>query len=205
MVSWGRWKNRLKGSQRGSAALETCITLPIFLALVFFILEMIKVNNTRTAMESMAAEATFYFIRESNTLMFNEIIDKYKPGHVNSSDIKYYFAIYENLETMCKDPPFGGEDIYWSGDSTTKQTSPSTYLQSDPSSPAFLARTGDLDVADITNPAPPSGLHRKAFVLTFVCNYKFSSDFVAKLFSGGANTTDRSMYLLWGRGCGICL
>ncbi|MDR3151790.1 MAG: pilus assembly protein [Holosporaceae bacterium] len=195
-------KNKLKNSESGAAAIELCFTLPIILSLIFFILEMVKVNNAKTAMETMAAEATFYFAKEKNTTGFADIITRHKPAYVKNSSIRYYFAVYENLEAMCKASPYGGEDIYWIGDETAKQSNPSTYLKS---SSSFICRNGDLAISNIVKPETSNTNFRgKVFVLTFVCDYTFSSKFVADLFAGGTNTNDKKKYLLWGRGCGIC-
>lgn len=41
------------------------------------------------------------------------------------------------------------------------------------------------------------------FVLTVAVKFPFSSDFVAKLFNGGSNTTKPGVYILWARGSGM--
>ncbi|GHT91398.1 hypothetical protein FACS1894122_03750 [Alphaproteobacteria bacterium] len=187
----------------GGALAETAITLPVFLILMFFMLETIKVYMTKVAIESIAAEATFVFIEEKSAERFNDIIDKHRPAYIPHDSITWHFSIYENLETMCNVPPYGAEDIYWY---TPNSVDKDTYLTSGGS--GFIERAGHMaNVDDITPESTfpkKSDLVGKAFVLTFVCDYQFSSPYVKIIFNGGTNTADKKKYLLWGRGCGIC-
>ena len=57
----------IKDKYSGLAALEVALTLPVLLMLIFFIIELIRINNTRTAMDSMALEAVLEFIATKST------------------------------------------------------------------------------------------------------------------------------------------
>lgn len=205
-----------KNKRTGIAVLEASLTLPVILMMIFFIIEMMKVNNTRTAMDSMALEASLDFVSNKNTNNFNDIIKKYKPSYIGDSNIKYYFAVYESLDKMCAVTPFGSEEVFWPSSDTTYAPG-DTFVDSDGNS-AYLARNTTATSGHIiltnyktpetsfssSNSSPKDTLIGRAFVLTFVCDYKFSSSFIGKLFVGGANTKDKTKFLIWGRGVGIC-
>ena len=205
-----------KNKKTGVAALEASLTLPVILMMIFFMIEMMKVNNTRTAMDSIALEATLHFVANKNTDDFENIIKKYKPTYVADENITYYFAVYESLEKMCSVTPFGNEEIFWPLNDSSHDPKES-FIDSDGDS-EFLARnttpaSGHIVLTNYKtpetsfnriNPPPKDSLIGKAFVLTFVCNYEFSSGFVGRLFVGGSNTKDKTKFLIWGRGVGIC-
>lgn len=98
-------------NRRGSVIIETALTLPIVLLLIFFTLEILRLNIAQVIMESIAVEATFAFIDEKKTDSFISIIQKHVTSNIG--EIKWYFAVYKNLETMYENPPYGAEDIYW--------------------------------------------------------------------------------------------
>ncbi len=180
--------SRLLGCNSGVAALEASLTLPIVAAMIFFILEMMKVNNARTAVDSIALEATLEYIAQKNTAGFRDIINKYRPKYVAENQIEYHLTFYNSLTDMLSSAPYGNEDAYFG--------SKTTYLDTDKNG-SYTGPRNSLSSA----PADPTG---KAFVLTVVCNYHFSSAFVAKFFMGGANSKDKKAFLIWGRGVGIC-
>lgn len=194
-------KSQHKLNNYGIAVFETCLTFPVILIFIFFIIEIMNVNNSQAAMDSIALEATLDFVSNKNTNRFVEIIKKYKPFNVNINNIRYYFAIYDSLETMCEHTPFGNETPFWPTDKT--EYPPSIYIGEN-----FQERGPNaLQLPDITRPELADGsnlLTGKVFVLTVVCDYKFSSGFVGRLFAGGANTNDKQHFLIWGRGIGIC-
>jgi Flp pilus assembly protein TadG len=83
----------IKDKYSGLAALEVALTLPVLLMLIFFIIELIRINNTRTAMDSMALEAVLEFIATKSTTKFETIITKHKPAAIPRDNIKYYHCI----------------------------------------------------------------------------------------------------------------
>lgn len=205
----------IKDKYSGLAALEAALTLPVLLMLIFFIIELIRINNTRTAMDSMALEAVLEFIATKSTTKFETIITKHKPAAIPRDNIKYYFTVYDSLESMCATDPYGSEEVFWpSSDVYSADEAKKAYVDSNRDTNFFQRDTssdsGYISLNSHTNPLTTSSINSvykisgKAFVLTFVCDFKFSSDFVKKLFAGGSNTVDKKKFLIWGRGVGVC-
>ena len=205
----------IKDKYSGLAALEVALTLPVLLMLIFFIIELIRINNTRTAMDSMALEAVLEFIATKSTTKFETIITKHKPAEIPRDNIKYYFTVYDSLESMCATDPYGSEEVFWpSSDIYNADEAKKAYVDSNRDTNFFQRDTssnsGYISLDSHTNPLTTSSINSvykisgKAFVLTFVCDFKFSSDFVKKLFAGGSNTVDKKKFLIWGRGVGVC-
>ena len=217
--------HRIKKRTSGAAALEATLTIPVMVMIIFFTLELMKVNNARAALDSMAIEATMNFIATKSIRNFDSIIEKYRSMNVSKNNIKYYFAIYETLDLMCAVPPFGNEEIYWPS-GTVHEPTTASFIDIDRNG-VFRGRArhpSDNENTDLTNgylslsnherpeddfdPAAATDVRKtlrgKVFVLTFVCDYKFSSDFIRTLFAGGSNTHDGKHFLIWGRGVGVC-
>jgi hypothetical protein len=203
----------LSKKHKGLAVLEAALTLPVVMMMIFFILEMIKVSLLKNALDSIALEATLDFIVFRNTNNFDAIIEKHKPMFVDREKIRYYFAIYADLETMCATPPFGNEDIYWPDNNGEKG---SIYL----GGTQFVPRVNDLKLLNYTIPEDGFNvellpddkksvtLKNRLFVLTVVCDYNFSSDMVGQMFAGGSNCRGlpegEKKFMQWSRGVGIC-
>jgi hypothetical protein len=205
---------RGKSFSRGSFIVETALTLPVFCYLLFFLLEMMKVNETKTAIDSITSEAVFNFVFSKNTDSLDAVIEKYRPSFIPVGNIRYWIRMYTDLAAMCAVSPYGGEGIAYpedASDHSRLSLSASMEFIDFEKNNIFLQAAGnlsDLTVATyLTNLNTPPGT---AFVITFVCDYPFSSAMVGKLFSGGKNTikndgagTAGTMYLIWGRGVGI--
>ena len=155
---------------------------------------------------------TFSFIANQNTDEFPNIVAKHLPQYVKkngailtiSDDIQWYFAVYKDINDMCAATPYGMEEIFWSSDPTTCKL-PSEYLDNDNNN-LFTQRSTTKELANFSGKKPESGLNAtkvtsptnalypynslsgKVFVLTVVCNYKFSSAFVGSIFHGGSNS-----------------
>lgn len=213
MISMGKL---IKDRYSGLAALEAALTLPVLLMLIFFIIELIRVNNTRTAMDSMALEAVLEFIATKSTANFEKIITKHRPAAIPRDNVKYYFTVYESLDKMCETDPYGSEEVFWpDGDVYNASTASTAYVDSNRDTSFFerdstSGNNGYISLTNQTNPLTTTSINSvskisgKAFILTFVCDFKFSSAFVKKLFAGGSNTVDKGKFLIWGRGVGIC-
>ncbi|GHU15931.1 hypothetical protein FACS189449_13690 [Alphaproteobacteria bacterium] len=78
-----------KKSVTGAAMVEMALTIPVLLMLVFYTLEMVRINNVRTALESIAAEATFVLIEGDDTQKIEPIINKYMPAYVAHNRIQF--------------------------------------------------------------------------------------------------------------------
>ena len=166
-------------------------------------------------MDSMALEAVLEFIATKSTTKFETIITKHKPAAIPRDNIKYYFTVYDSLESMCATDPYGSEEVFWpSSDIYNADEAKKAYVDSNRDTNFFQRDTssnsGYISLDSHTNPLTTSSINSvykisgKAFVLTFVCDFKFSSDFVKKLFAGGSNTVDKKKFLIWGRGVGAC-
>ncbi|MDR0753479.1 MAG: hypothetical protein LBE95_02325 [Holosporaceae bacterium] len=196
--------------------LETAITIPILICLIFYAIELMKINEAMTAIETIASEATFDFIAHGHKKNFDKIIEKYRPCYVPTGNIRYWFRFYESLSRMCSDSPYGGEDVAWpryedgnehlglgnSGCEYLPSSEEHVQVNTNTSIRSFSLMKSYIDGREKI----PAGT---AFVLTFVCDYPFSSAYVKAFFSGGSNTinlasgTKGTKYLLWGRGVGI--
>lgn len=208
-------KKFIKDNYSGLTALEISLTLPVLLILIFFIIELIRINNTRTALDTIALEAVLEFIATKNTNKFEDIIEKHKPLAIPRNNIKYYFTIYSSLDNMCATAPYGSEEVFWPNSNVYSPTeAKKTYVDSNKDNNFFGRDTaGSNGYIALSNQAEPFTtssidsiykISSKVFVLTFVCDFKFSSEFVKKLFAGGSNTVDKARFLVWGRGVGIC-
>lgn len=213
----GSFKNFLK-THVGSALIETCFALPIVLTLTFYILELMKINTCKSAVDAITQECTYEFIRSATCVEFDSIIKKHIPQYIkysaNSSDndIRFNVTLYTNLEQMCAKSPYGASEITWlnnNGDPATDAEGEflPTTSSANPIEAQDFSYSGNAPQITYTNPKMLSGY---AFVLTFVCRYRFSSSYIAKMFSGGSNTRKiksggkGKMFLIWGRGAGIC-
>ncbi|MDR0968761.1 MAG: hypothetical protein LBL99_04000 [Holosporaceae bacterium] len=202
--------------------IETALTLPIISYLIFFTFELMKIHITQTAIDTIAAEATFYFIAKGRIAdgdtSIDKIVKKHIPSFIQKQNLGYWLRVYSSLENMCSKSPFGGESIgYHENAETYAYLADHTgivdpvdtfdFIDSDGSKTFKSEGTRAIHKGKIrNNEKVPSGV---TFVLTVVCNYVFSSSFIKMLFAGGSNTirgrTQQrgEAYVLWGRGVGI--
>ena len=203
----------MKKHFKGAAVIEAALSLPIICWLIFFILESILINQIQGALEAIAVECTFDFITAKSTDNFSTIIKKhfdkqFSIGH--KENVSWYFVVYKDVSTMCGTGSKGGEDIIYNDLRIQLAGSEVTH-------------SGSLAIKDATKPedsfsfsaaAPMNTLSGKAFMLTFIYEYKFTSALVSQFFSGGSNTvskggsksedSDKGPYWLWSRGFGVC-
>lgn len=210
----------------GTTVLETALTLPIILYLIFFCIEIIKIKDVQTALDSIATEAAIQFMSSLHTDIGRDvetpgnqdgiqgIIEKYRPKYIRSGDINYYFVFFNNdnseksqgkgaqNQTTVSGPYMPTENIavYWPA-SDNAQTAQSAWKIVGSGSEKSGISLSNYKMPENSNGFLVSG---KKFILTFVVKYNFSSSFVGKLFGGGTNTENRSGYLLWSRSVGIC-
>ncbi|MDR2158353.1 MAG: hypothetical protein LBO02_03500 [Holosporaceae bacterium] len=202
-----------RNRSRGALILEVTLTLPIVCFLIFFILETMKLNDVKTSVDIISMDIAFDFMSSKETAKFSKIIEKHKPPFVKNSDITWYFAVYKDLQTLNSETAlYGDEEVYWPKDPTGLAAEDYIDMNADGS---FKSRNSKVALA-LTNYQKPElnfkpiktdaseGLGGKAFVLTIVCDYKFSSVFVEKLYMGGKNTRGKKKFLLWGKCLGVC-
>ncbi|MDR0677570.1 MAG: pilus assembly protein [Holosporaceae bacterium] len=201
---------------RGSVAIEAALTLPVICMLIFFIIEVAKLGNVQSAIDAIALEMCFDFMAAKKTDDFESIVLKHIPSYISPETITWYFSVYPDLDEMNSSSPFGGEEVYWPQSENSKKTD--GYVNNDRQN-GFLAETTSIQLNNYKHPetsftskdsvissTASSNIGGKAFVLTVVCDYKFSSDFVKLLFGGGSNTVDgkNPKFLIWGRYVGVC-
>ncbi len=151
------------------AILDAALTLPIICWLIFFILESMFVNQIQGALEAIAVECTFDFITSKKTDNFETIIKKHLPES-QAKNAHWYFVVYKDLETMCGTSSHGGEDIIyenWRIQFTNSATTHSNALTI-----KNAAKPEDSFGSEKT-PDEMKSLSGKAFMLTFVYDYKF--------------------------------
>jgi hypothetical protein len=193
----------LAKKRRGSTVIEVAMTFPVLCYLMFFMLEMIKMNDVQTAVESISTEMAFEFMASRKTSKFTQILNKYKPPFVNENNIKWYFDMYTNLPEMCNNTLFG--EIMWPDYSYQNSFSygSNDYIDADRDNSFTPSINGKLALTDCKNPDAGIDYSGKPFVLTVVCNYPFQDNFTKMLFNGGKNTKG-SKFLIWGRSVGVC-
>jgi hypothetical protein len=146
-------------------------------------------------------EMTFDFMASKNSENFLRIIDKHRPVYVSRDNIKWYFDIYNDLSDI------DAGDVAWYSSGGSMEA----YVELDGINGFTPAAGGIQGFSNHTKPElniSTSGaeelrsLSGKAFVLTVVCDYQFSSAFVQKLFGGRTLGADK--FLLWSRSVGVC-
>lgn len=210
-----------KKKSMGVAILETALTLPIVLYMVFYTIELVRIGLAQAAVDAITKECTFSLMATGKVSKFDEIFAKYKPWGIPIGNFRYYVRLYENIEIMmatAENSPYGGETIGWAGtdyanpSSTALPTTKASGLSYGLTTSCALLSKYQTSIIDGTfgekgssrktllESQVPSGY---AFVLTVAVKFPFSSDFVAKLFAGGKNTDRTNVYILWARGSGM--
>ena len=182
---------------------------------MFFCIELIKINITKEALQSICEEATYLTIahdyKDGADLIkkVDAIVEKYRPSFIPKEAkaytekkfpvIRWAYEVYYNLSDMLSKAPYGGTTVTYSPYNRTSDfDEPAKYH-------ATLCRYRDISnfipAAGMEAPANPDnwvelvshmkneGLpDNRVFVLTVMCNYPFSSSMVKMLFGGGVNT-----------------
>jgi len=203
--------NQLKKKSLGVITLEVVFTLPIIVYLIFFCLELIKINMTQEALQSICEEATYLTISHDYTSgsdlikKVDNIIEKYRPSFIpkeapeyNSQPypvIRWCYEIYYDFNNMLSRAPYGGSTVTY----PLYETNEGARLHATQSYTTNTAQF--VPVNNMEAPANPEnwqtcieymkkdGLPNNIiFILTVTCNYPFSSTMVKMLFNGGVNT-----------------
>lgn len=192
----------LKRRKAGVTAVEAAFVLPPVLVMIFFSIELWRVQIVKNALDGIAMECALDFIASKSTANFEKTINKHLKIPFSRDSITYYFEVYKDLAAMCSKAPYGATDPQWSNTMFIDNDGNGSLTRPDTSTSISLVNSKNpLSTPSINSADAISG---KAFVLTFVCKFSFSSAFVAKLFGGGANTKDKNAFLVWGRAAGIC-
>ncbi|MDR1983184.1 MAG: pilus assembly protein [Holosporaceae bacterium] len=197
---------------RGSVAVEAALTFPIVCYLIFFILEIMKINDTQIAADSIATEMAFAFMASRNTDNFDEIVNQYKPPYISENKITWYFYVYEDLLTMNSEDSNDNKDlstadseksndnnkIYWPSSENTIQSENGNIIK------LVSYKTPETSFSLDNSDTKFQTLSGKAFVLTVVCDYQFSNDLVKRIFIGAKGSRGEGKYIIHGRGVGVC-
>lgn len=226
--------------QRGAAVIETALTIPIVIYLIFFLIELLRIKDIQSALDAIAEECSvqFMFTKSTNAgdasesssgsattggitpSNFDTIIAKYKPKYISPEDITYYFTFFDTPKEMYENDK--NIAVYWpeSENSTSPQNDmviEGTSEKSDSSgeetskNDTSTGNKGQKKIMEVISnyKHPEKGLedvtlNHRAFILTVVVRYRFTSAFVSKLFMGGSNTKSKDGFLIWSRGVGFC-
>ena len=210
--------NFFKKRSKGVAVIETAITLPIILYVVFFSIELIRMSIAQSAIDAITKECTLKLMATGTVEGFDNIFQKYQKSTwgIPLKNFRYYVRIYaddENINPitfehqgiykMMQVIPYGGETIGWaenysSPSSNSPNNAAKSYSYGLESGHAFLndfrTKLCNGIGGEVGNNLRAAWLESKipsgnVFVLTVALNFPFSSAFVKKLFGGGSNAT----------------
>lgn len=212
----------------GTAVLETAMTLPIILYIIFFSIELVRIELAQNAVDAIAKECTLSLMADRNYNKFDEIFKKYKPLGIPIGCFRYYCRLYPYMTSpdegktkgVMNVDPYGGETICWNGsdykdkivntDQAPVNRNPNGGMSSDVPFYKYSTKFADgNDYGEVGNTERESLLKGNksssgyVFVLTVAVKFPFSSSFIAKLFNGGSNTNKSGVYILWARGSGV--
>ena len=201
----------------GVAILETAMTLPIVLYIVFFSIELIRMGLAQSAVDAITKECTFSLMAKGNVSDFDSIFLKYKPWGIPIGNFRYNIRLYQYMVSLdgrtttkgiMDRSPYGGDNIYWAGDdwdnispnaSPTQKASSVNYGVGNYSRVLIYDKyqegtssgeVGSTTRKSLLNSRVPSGY---IFILTVAVVFPFSSPFVKKLFNGGSNTKETTV------------
>lgn len=204
----------LSEKNSGVIVLEASLTFPIIFCLIFFIIEIIKITDTQSSIDSIVVDMSFDFMGSKTTENFELIIDRYRPKYVQHSNIVWYFSIYPDIATMIEDSSFKGGEIFWPSNDQCTSPEEKEYVETNDNGSFSPRSIKSINLSDYKRPEgyfkiensnlTMKSLSGKSFVLTVVCDYKFSSAFIKKIFYGGSNTVGGEKYLIWSKSVGIC-
>lgn len=100
-------------SVKGAAVVETALTIPMVLYLIFFLIELLKIKDVQSALDAIAEECSIQFMFTKSTNVksqisqaaptqgatisnFDAIVEKYKPKYISAEDITYYFNFFDS-------------------------------------------------------------------------------------------------------------
>lgn len=171
---------------RGVAAVEFAFVLPLFLLIIFVLIELREMFNTKVALDMLVTELTYDYSVYANTGRFAQIINSRSVMHrnINMNNVSYTVVSFTNIEGVVTDSNHGGETPYYGNPGNALKT-----------------QYGVVRSSGSRGSNTPRG---GAFVLTLVCKYNFLISLVKPLFDGGNNTVNRSGYIFYSRGVGIC-
>lgn len=217
-------------SVKGAAVVETALTIPIVLYLIFFLIELLKIKDVQSALDAIAEECSIQFMFTKSTNVksqisqaaptqgatisnFDAIVEKYKPKYISAEDITYYFNFFDSPKDFYDNKK--NIAVYWPLDEGNATPNVDMMIKGTSDQNSISEGNTQNSPSEIMNKItnykyPEKGLkggatlNHRAFVFTVVVKYRFSSAFVGKLFMGGSNTNSEDVFLIWSRGVGFC-
>lgn len=203
--------SKMKKKRKGVVAMEVCFTLPVVVYLIFFTIELIRINITQDALQSICEETTYLTIAHNYETgpelvgKIDAIIEKYRPafipqkgpGYTSAMNpiIRWNYIGYKDIDIVLAQPPYGGDSITYPqyehsanvNHSTPAYSSSSQYIPT--MEMQCVANPENYTVTKAYLDAGGAGLPANSvFTITITCNYPFSSSMVKMLFNGGVNT-----------------
>lgn len=111
----GQKLSNLRCKSLGVIAIEVCFTLPVVIYLIFFTIELIKINITKDALQSICEEATYLTIAhdyENGADLINKIdaiVEKYRPIFIPKEAPGYTAVPYPVIRWCFETYPMFGE------------------------------------------------------------------------------------------------
>ena len=87
----------LKKKSLGTAILETALTLPVVLYIIFFSIELIRMQLAQVALDAITKECTFSLMAKGNYNDFDAIFEKYRPWGIPIGYFRYYIRLYPHM------------------------------------------------------------------------------------------------------------
>lgn len=171
---WKRFCARIQ-KKEGTAVLETALCIPVLLYLIFFTLEIIRIEIYQIAIDNMTLHLAFEYSGRKSSENFKKIVESLKPPFFKSmNNIHCHVHVFSNLTKLME--------------SNVTRNNPEweNKLSTDPQYETGLNKT-------------TSGC---AFMITVSYKYPFTSAFVEKLFAGAKRYNNN--FLLWGRAINVC-
>lgn len=104
----------LKKKKRGAAMVETVFVLPLFILLVFLVLEFQQLGQVRHAISSIATMMAQDFSISGSARSFQKCINKFH-GIIDPTKVSYYIHLYKDLNDITQHEAYydtNGNGVY---------------------------------------------------------------------------------------------
>ena len=201
---------KLKKKKAGTIVIEVVFTLPLVFYLIFFCVELIRINIVNDALQTICEEATFltsahnYESGSELVAKIDAIVEKHRPRFIPEKAVGYNttkqpvirwnIGAYTDMQQILKNIPYGGSCMAYMGyefDVTAAEHASQGWQTGETHFVPILGQEFNQieDWKDTKNFLSGSGIPDDyAFIINFSCNYQFSSGMTKLLFNGGVNT-----------------
>lgn len=117
---WKRFCARIR-KMEGTAVLEVALCIPVLLYLIFFTLEIIRIEIYQVAIDNMVLHLAFEYSGRKDYGNFEKIVEALKPPFFKSmNNIHCHIHVFSNLTTLMKSNVTKA-DPEWDNQSLTKK------------------------------------------------------------------------------------